>query len=112
MIHLSELEILMTYNAEIRGFLGYYALADNATSVVSSILWLTTTSFLKTVAAKRRSTLKKVAKSLKRGPSRYVISLKKKDGTVKEYALVATAGQLERKTVAYGEIDANVRRRL
>jgi hypothetical protein len=39
--HLSELEILMVYNAEIRGFLGYYALADNLTSVSSSILWLT-----------------------------------------------------------------------
>lgn len=29
LLNLSELEILMIYNAEIRGFLGYYALADN-----------------------------------------------------------------------------------
>jgi len=106
LIHLSELEILMIYNAEIRGFLGYYALADNLTLVAESILWLTTTSFLKTLAAKRRSTLKKVAKSLKRGPSRYVIPLKKKDGTVKEYALVASTRQLERERVIYGEVDA------
>jgi len=106
LIHLSELEILMIYNAEIRGFLGYYGIADNVTSVMGSILWLTTTSFLKTLAAKRRSTLKKVATSLKRGPSRYVIPFRKKDGTVKEYALVASTQQLERQKVTYGEVDA------
>ncbi|MHC4464237.1 MAG: group II intron reverse transcriptase/maturase, partial [Planctomycetota bacterium] len=106
LVNLSELEILMIYNAEIRGFLGYYALADNLTSIVSSILWLTTTSFLKTLAAKRRSTLKKVAKSLKRGPNRYVIPHRKKDGTVREYALVASTGQVEREQVTYGEVDA------
>jgi group II intron reverse transcriptase/maturase len=106
LFHLSELEILMIYNAEIRGFLGYYALADSLTSVASSILWLTTTSFLKTLAAKRRSTLMKVARSLKRGPNRYVISLRKKDGTIREYALVTSIKQLERKKVTYGAVDA------
>lgn len=105
LLHLSELEILMIYNAEIRGFLGYYALADNLTPVASSILWLTTTSFLKTLAAKRRSTLRKVARSLKRGPNRYVIPFKKKDGTIKEYALVAFTRQLEWKEATYGEVD-------
>src|SRR5258708_23629541 len=29
LLNLSELEMLMTYNAEVRGFLGYYSLADN-----------------------------------------------------------------------------------
>jgi hypothetical protein len=106
LIHLSELEILMIYNAEIRGFLGYYALADNVSSAMSSILWLTTTSFLKTLAAKRKSTLRKVAKSLKRGPNRYVIPLRKKDGTVKEYTLVSSTKQLEQQKVTYGEVDA------
>jgi group II intron reverse transcriptase/maturase len=105
LIRLSELEILMIYNAEIRGFLGYYALADNLAPVVSSILWLTTTSFLKTLAAKRRSTLKKVARSLKRGPSRYVILHQKRDGSIKEYALVTTTSQIEWKEVTYGEVD-------
>jgi group II intron reverse transcriptase/maturase len=105
LVPLSELEILMIYNAEIRGFLGYYALADNLTSVASPLLWLTTTSFLKTLAAKRRSTLVKTARSLKRGPNRYVITHCKKDGTIKEYDLVSSTRQLERKKVAYGEID-------
>ena len=105
MFHLSELETLMIYNAEIRGFLGYYAMADNLTSVASSILWLTTTSFLKTIAGKRRSTVRKVARSLKRGPNRYVILFRKRDGSVKEYALVASTKQIERKEVTYGEVD-------
>jgi hypothetical protein len=106
LVHLSELEILMIYNAEIRGYLGYYALADNLTSVASSMLWLTTTSFLKTLAAKRKSTLKKVARSLKRGPNRYVIPFKKKNGTVAEYALVSSTKQIERKKVTYGKVDS------
>jgi hypothetical protein len=106
LIHLSELEILMTYNAEVRGFLGYYALADNVTSVASSILWVTTTSFLRTLANKRRSTLAKVARSLKQGPNRYVIPFTKKEGTVKEYALVSSTRQIEWKKVTYGKMDA------
>ena len=109
MIHLSELEILMIYNAEVRGFLGYYTLADNLNTVASSVLWLTTTSFLKTLAAKRRSTLKKVARSLKRGPNRYVIRLDQQDGTVKEYVLVASTRQLAWKKVTYGEEDTKPR---
>ena len=105
LISLSELEILMTYNAEIRGFLNYYALADNLSSVMSSVLWLTTTSFLKTIAAKRRSTCMKVVKSLKKGPNRFVIPLKKKDGSIKAYALVTTGKQIHWKQATYEAID-------
>lgn len=36
LLNLSELEILMIYNAEIRGFLGYYSLADNLTSTAAT----------------------------------------------------------------------------
>jgi group II intron reverse transcriptase/maturase len=99
--YLSELEILMMYNAEIRGFLGYYALADNLTSVGSNILWLTTSSFMRTLADKRRSTVKKVAKSLKKGPNHYTVTLKKKDGTIKEYRLVSSTTQLQHKRISY-----------
>jgi group II intron reverse transcriptase/maturase len=101
--YLSELEILMMYNAEIRGFLGYYALADNLTSVGSKILWLTTSSFMRTLADKRRSTVKKVAKSLKRGPNNYAVTLKRRDGTIKEYRLVSSTTQLRRKRISYQE---------
>lgn len=95
----------MIYNAKVRGFLEYYALADNLTSVASSILWLTMTRFMKTLAAKRRSTVAKVAKSLKQEPNRYVIPFQKRDGTIKEYVLVASTKQIRRKKVNYGNID-------
>src|SRR6266496_5577584 len=41
LLNLSELEILMTYNAEVRGFLGYYALADNLKDAAGRVLWIT-----------------------------------------------------------------------
>jgi group II intron reverse transcriptase/maturase len=41
LLNLSELEILMTYNSEVRGFLNYYILADNFSDVGNKVLWLT-----------------------------------------------------------------------
>jgi len=84
----------MMYNAEIRGFLGYYALADNLVDVADKVLWLTTSSFFRTLAGKRQSSVKKVAKSLKRGPGRYVITLQKEGKPMKEYELVSSTRQL------------------
>lgn len=94
LLNLSELEILLMYNAEIRGFLGYYALADNLTQEASKVLWLTTTSFFCTLAAKRRSRLKAVAKSLKKGPNRYVMMVPKKEGAMQGYELMSSTRQL------------------
>jgi group II intron reverse transcriptase/maturase len=105
LFHLSELEILKTYNAEIRGFLDYYALADNLTRVGTNILWMTTTSFLRTLAAKRKSTRMKVVRSLKKGPAHFVIMEHKKDGTTQAHALVASTKQLKREMVRYGQVD-------
>jgi group II intron reverse transcriptase/maturase len=101
--YLSELEILMIYNAEIRGFLGYYTLADNLTAVGSNILWLTTSSFMRTLADKHRSSVRKVAKRLKKGPNHYAITLEKSKGTIKEYRLVSSTTQLQRKRISYDE---------
>jgi hypothetical protein len=99
--YLSELELLLLYNAEIRGFLGYYALADNLTTIASNILWLTTASFLRTLADKHRSTLIQEAERLKQGPNRYVVTYTKDDGTTKDYELVSSTRQLERKKVSF-----------
>ncbi|MBU0510795.1 MAG: hypothetical protein KJ638_03720 [Chloroflexi bacterium] len=105
LLHLSELEILKTYNAEIRGFLGYYSLADNLTSVASNILWLTSTSFFRTLAGKRQSSLMKVARSLKRGPAQYAITQRKSDGSIRYHYLVASTKQLKRDVVTYEQVD-------
>ena len=101
--YMSELEILMTYNAEIRGFLGYYALADNLTDVASNVLWLTTGSFMRTLADKYRSSVRQEASRLKRGPNQYVVTHLKEDGTTQEYALVSSTQQLARKKVSLSE---------
>lgn len=98
LLRLSELEILMTYNAEVRGFLNYYALADNLTIVASSLLWLTTGSFLRTLARKRNSTAKKVATSLKRGANHFVLTVLESEV---EYELISSTKQLRRTEVLW-----------
>ncbi|NWJ98346.1 MAG: group II intron reverse transcriptase/maturase [Chloroflexi bacterium] len=105
LINLSELEILMIYNAELRGFLGYYSLAENVKVIAANLLYMIKGSFFRTLASKRKSTLSKVARSMKRGPGHYVISAKKKDGVVKEYALFCSTRYIERKKVMYQDPD-------
>lgn len=105
LLNLSELEILLTYNAEVRGFLGYYSLADNLKDGSGGVLWITARSFFCTLANKRKSSVKKVIKSLKKGPGRYAISLEKEGKGIKEYELIASTKQLKRETVTYGQVD-------
>jgi len=52
LLHLSELEILMISNAEVRRFLGYYSLADNLKDGASKLLWMAQNSFFRTKAGK------------------------------------------------------------
>lgn len=97
LLNLSELEILMTYNSEARGFLNYYILADNFSDVANKVLWLTSSSFFHTLAGKLKSSVKKVSHKLKRGPNRYVMALRDKQGQlVREYELVSSTHQFDR----------------
>jgi group II intron reverse transcriptase/maturase len=97
LLNLSELEILMTYNSETRGFLNFYSLADNFSNVGGKVLWLTTSSFFRTLAGKRKSSVKKVSHSLKRGPNRYVMPMRDEKGqVVREYELVSSTRQFDR----------------
>ncbi len=105
LLNLSELEILLIYNAEVRGFLGYYSLADNLTKEAHKVLWLTTGSFFRTVAGKRQTSVKEVAKSLKRGPGRYVMTLQPEGKPVKEYELLSSTRQLKKAVIDYQEPD-------
>jgi group II intron reverse transcriptase/maturase len=97
--NLSELEILMTYNAEVRGFLGYYSLADNLKYDAAKILWLTSGSFFKTLAGKRRTSLNKVIKSLKRGPGRFMLTVREEGKESREYELLSSTRQLKTDTI-------------
>ena len=105
LLRLSELEILMMYNAEVRGFLGYYALADNLVDVADKVLWLTTSSFFRTLAGKRQSSVKEVAKSLKRGPGRYVLTLQKEGKPPKEYEVMSSTRQLKQGVSTTQQLD-------
>lgn len=73
----SELEILYTYNAELRGIANYYKLANNYHHL-DKLFYLAESSFLKTIAKKRRSTSRKVASSM-RTHKQGVLCLVRKD---------------------------------
>src|SRR5947209_8442992 len=106
LLNLSEVEILLIYNAEVRGFLGYYALADNLTTEAHRILWLRAGSFFRTSAAKRQSTVKKVTRSLKRGPRSYGMTLKPEGKPEKVYELLASTRQLKKRgAITYQHLD-------
>jgi hypothetical protein len=105
MLNLSELEILLTYNAEVRGFLGYYTLADNLKREARKVLWHTNSSFFRTLAAKRKCTLKEVTHSMKRGPGRYALTLQENGQAIKEYELLASSKQLKQGDIKYDQID-------
>ncbi len=105
LIALSDLEILLLFNAEVRGFLGYYALAANLKLVGANLLWLTTGSFFRTLAGKHRSSLAKIASRMKRGPGHFVITVQKGNGTTKDYALVASTKQLLQGISQYPALD-------
>ena len=105
LLNLSELEILLIYNAEVRGFLGHYTLADNLTQEAHKILWLTTGSFFRTIAGKRQTTVKEVARSLKRGPRRYVMTVKPEGKPIREYELLSSTRQLKKGIINYQQPD-------
>ncbi len=73
LIHLSEAEIVQTYNAEMRGLANFYELATNAKRDLNKLHGLWRGSLLKTLAAKRKSTVSKVAKSLRKGEKSVLI---------------------------------------
>lgn len=64
-MNLSEFEILDCYNRELKRLIQYYRAVDNDRSLFK-LRALAQSSFLKTISAKRKSTAKKTAKSLRR----------------------------------------------
>ena len=57
---LSDLEIVTTYNAEIRGLYNYYAIAENVATRMNMIYHVMEYSCLKTLAGKHRSSVYKM----------------------------------------------------
>jgi group II intron reverse transcriptase/maturase len=67
LIYLSDYEIIGTYNDELRGLANYYALAHDAKQKLHRLAHIAHYSLFKTLAAKHRSSVKKVALQLKEG---------------------------------------------
>lgn len=63
--NLSEAEIVLTFNAEMRGLANYYSLALDMKYKLSKLYFIWQISLFKTLANKRRSSVNKVAKSLR-----------------------------------------------
>lgn len=61
----SDAEIILAYNAELRGLANYYALALNAKTVMHKLAQIWRVSLLKTLANKHKTSVNKVAKRLK-----------------------------------------------
>lgn len=106
LINRSEIEILMHYNAKMRGFLNYYILADNFSKMASKYLWIANGSFYRTIAAKRsnRSTAKSVSHSMKQAPGHYSL-FAEVNGEKREYRLVSSTKQFNRNTTNGAKVD-------
>jgi RNA-directed DNA polymerase len=61
----SDVEIILAYNAQLRGFAHYYSLADNAKRGLSRLSHLHQLSLLKTLAGKHQTSVRKIYKRLR-----------------------------------------------
>lgn len=102
LLNLSEYEIGIVYNAEMRGLANYYCLADDVKRKLNKLYCLWQTSLFKTLAIKRKRTVSSIAKALNRGDHhaiRYVVNDSYK--FLRLYKLM----DLEEKVFTYGGVD-------
>ncbi len=103
LLHASDVEIAAAYNAELRGFANYYALACDVKYKLKKAEYLAFGSFLRTLAAKHKSTTTRIAAKLRREQDYYVrYEVQGKLRNMKLWKLK----DLEKKVMRYGVIDA------
>jgi RNA-directed DNA polymerase len=73
LFHCEDVEIANVYNAEIRGFANYYALAFDVKQKLGKLHWLWSQSLFRTLAGKHRSSVRKVLRHIKISPGKYTI---------------------------------------
>ena len=79
LIRCSDLEILSTYNSEVRGISNYYSMASNFNKL-NYFAYLMEYSCLKTIAGKHKSRVKKIIKKYKDVGNKWSIPYKTKSG--------------------------------
>jgi len=85
-VKMDEAEILLAYNAEMRGLANYYALANEAKTGLTKLMYLAKSSFLATLAWKHKSSISKENARLRQGQDLVVLA-KTKEGNPKRYTL-------------------------
>lgn len=85
-VQMDDAEILLAYNAEMRGLANYYALANAAKTGLSKLMYLATSSFLATLAWKHKSSMSKENSRLRQGKDLTVLT-QTKEGKPKRYTL-------------------------
>jgi group II intron reverse transcriptase/maturase len=67
LVQRSDAEIILTFNAELRGLANYYCLAYSARTRLYKLHYIWKGGLLKTLAAKHKTTVEKTVKRLRRG---------------------------------------------
>ena len=100
LIELSDTEILLTYNAEMRGIANYYSLASNYWNQMGKVFYLGQTSLVKTLAYKHNRSVAATYSWLKQGRKIPGIST-----NGREYSIVRPQ-DIKRKTkTAHSKVD-------
>jgi hypothetical protein len=84
LLHLTDLEIVSTYNAELRGICNYYSMASNFCNL-NYFEYLMGYSCLKTLAAKHKCPVAKVKRMFKDGKGGWGIPYETKQGKKRLY---------------------------
>ena len=84
LLHLTDLEIISTYNAELRGICNYYGIASNFHGL-SHLAYLMEYSCLKTLAAKHKRKTSKVRAILQDGKGNWGVPYETKKGLKRCY---------------------------
>jgi group II intron reverse transcriptase/maturase len=103
LLNSSEIEIVNTYNAELRGLANYYSLACDVKRKLGRLFYLAHYSLFKTLASKHQSSMSTVIGKLKRG-GEFVLEYKARNETkgIKVFKLK----HLQLKPVGAPEVDA------
>lgn len=103
LLYASDVEIAAAYNAELRGFANYYALAHDVKRKLNKAEYLAFGSFLRTLANKHKSTTTRIARRLRKGQDFYVtFKVKGETRSIKLWKLKDLVPAVRR----YGVLDA------
>ncbi|MCI0390667.1 MAG: reverse transcriptase domain-containing protein [Acidobacteria bacterium] len=102
LLNSSEIEIVNTYNAELRGLANYYSLACDVKHKLGRLFYLAHYSLFKTLASKHQSSMSAVIRKLKKG-GEFVLEYKARNETRK--VKVFKLKHLQLKPVGASDVD-------